>query len=205
MKLSLLTIAVLLQLISYANAVTIDFEGVPYTYHENGSGNNLGNYYLGVTFGPEAVIYDIGSYDNIHYPTHSGISVLYAGGNNFIDIIFENPVSDFSLWYTSATSSNNIPNMFEIIAYSDSTMYNTIASVAGTYNWGSISELALNYDYIMSVKISGAAYHFTVDDITYNPMIGVPEPSTFLLLGAGIFCISFLIKRVRQSTYPTPR
>lgn len=185
MKTVLLIITALLATSAESYATLIDFENVPGLYQETNGRTNLGNYYTGVTFGPHALVYS-SSYNSIHYPPHSGVAVLSSGGFNYIDMVFDTKVSDLSFWYTSATSSNNIPNHFEVQAFSDTSMTNKIGSVTGPYNWGSTSNLILDYDNIMAIKFTGAVDHFLIDDISYNQSNTVPEPSTMILLAAWI-------------------
>ncbi len=187
MKNIVLGLVIWLSMICVANATTLDFEGIPENHHSpHLSPYTLGDYYPGVTFGPHTYVRDAGTYDNLHYPAHSGISVLSVYNSSELDIVFDNYVSDFSLWYTNATQENNIPDEFELKAYSDATTTNLLGTVVGHYNWGSNSEIALDYDNIMAVKISGAPGHFTLDDITYTPVSPVPEPTTIFLLSSGL-------------------
>lgn len=158
-----LCIAAALFLIRPAYAVTLDFEGVPLTYYYLGGNLNLGNFYPGVNFGPDATILDyvIYGYDCGGYPPHSGNAVLFSGTLPYIDVIFDAPVSNVSVWYTS-------PYTLYLEAYADVSMSIPLGTTPGPSNSGTNSQLTLNLSGIRAIRIHNGGNNFTIDDLTYD-------------------------------------
>src|SRR5271154_1637505 len=86
--------------VSRAFAGTIDFENAPKLYWENGGGEDLGSFYQGVTFGPDAQI----TTTSTTYPAHSGNLELTTANlaAPVLSMTFDSPQPDVSFWYSSS-------------------------------------------------------------------------------------------------------
>ena len=170
-----IVIGVILFCLSSVSAIadTINFEGVPHKYNfygENGvydSGVNLNGYYPGVTFGPTATILETNYYWQFasYYPPHSGVGVFYSHHYPYINVVFDEPVSNIRLWYTT-----RVADIF-VDAYSDSAMTNLLGKGQGYINSGISSELRLDFSGIRAIKIysPGALLQgCVVDDLSYT-------------------------------------
>ncbi len=175
---------------NHAQAILIDFEGVPLDYHYWQGHQNLESYYPGLTFGPGAMILDavidVNNYNSQGYPPHSGTAVLFPEDYSYIYIIFANPVLDVSLWYV--TMANLV-----LDAYSDTAYTNWLENISvGPTTYGTNAQMALNSSGIMALRLSGSSLSFGIDDLAYS---AIPEPATMSLLGLGILGLAGLRRK----------
>jgi len=142
----------------------LDFESVPDTYWYYGGNTNLGGFYSGVYFGPDATILEdlVYGYNSEFYPPHSGHQVLFSKSNPTIRMDFTGGFVNYvEAWYTSYTT-------FYMEAYNSSDVL--IASTSGSSNYGSNSLLSVsssNFD-IAYVLFHDAGDFYALDDIAYN-------------------------------------
>lgn len=173
---------------------TITFEGVPQTYwYGTGYGNqNLGSYYAGVTFGPNAYIY----YPNPSmYPPHSPNAVLFSTVDS-ITVDLAQPTNLVSLWYTTSKST------FFVYAYAGSTLVDSaqgylnagtiVPPVAGSSSFIQVDSTTPN---ITRVVIQGIASKYVVDDLT---VATVPIPAAFFLFAPGLLGLVGLKRKYRN-------
>src|SRR5262245_51436725 len=76
-------------------AATVDFENMPQSnWFLSGGLQNIGNYWDGVTFGPDATILEdqVYGYSNDFYPQHSGHAVAFSYDLPYIDAVLDTPV-----------------------------------------------------------------------------------------------------------------
>lgn len=165
---------------AFASLVTLDFENLPLTHYYYGGNTNLGNYYDGVSFGPNVTILDktMSGYNSGGYPPHSGNSVAFSISNPVIDAYFDMDTDYVSLWYTSLSN-------LVLEAYDQSG--SLLASIIGAPNYGTNNMLSLNVEGISRVSIHDSGNFYTIDDFSFNKSVGVPEPAVIALLGLGLF------------------
>ena len=177
--LALCVLALVVGLATAASALTtLDFEGLPTTYYYFYGNQNIGGYYPGVTFGPDATIFDrvIGGYNDSDYPPHSGNAVFATYNElNYVDITFDTPVSYVEGWFT-----------FYGTGYLEA--YNADGSLVGSDSMpdnypGGNDMMSVSASSIKWVRIHDDGGGWTGDDIAYEP---VPEPSSLLALLSGI-------------------
>ncbi len=177
-----------------AYATVITFEDLPDAYFFNTGGQNIGNFYSGITFGPNVAglsVARFGVYASDAFPPHSGDVVIWDAVDPRITINFASPITSFGIWYTS----------FDPLRLQGFDAANNLLSgVVGTPNsdgtTGATSFLYLANSAITSVDLTSLPGLFTLDDLTFQSGAAtVPEPSTFALLATAmiglIFCRLF--------------
>jgi len=181
MKAKILLGAVVFLLASVINAsalTVLDFEGLPSTYYYSGGNTNIGTYYPGVNFGPDATILDrvIGGYNSTGYPPHSGNAVFFSDSTSYVDITFDSPATYVEGWFTFTSTGY-------MEAYDSSS--NLLSSASMAANFGSNSKMFVSGSGITRVRIHDSGDHWTGDDIAYEGNV-IPEPATMSLLGLGL-------------------
>jgi hypothetical protein len=160
-----------------ASAVTIDFESIPDL-------TPVDNFYssYGVIFQNAISLTAGSSLNEFDYPPSSG-SVAIGDDNAPIKIIFDDPASSIFANFTYSTLLTF--NAFDTNNNLIGTFINNQSS-----NLGTTQLISLNFSDVKSLAISGNVNNsFILDDLNFteNPVAPVPEPSTFLLLGVGLF------------------
>src|ERR1019366_726959 len=87
---------------AYAGVIT--FEDLPDAYFFNSGDQNIGNYYPGITFGPDVTglsVSRFGGYDDSGFPPHSGDVVIWDASDPTITIDFASAIPFLGIWYTS--------------------------------------------------------------------------------------------------------
>ena len=142
-------------------AGVIDFENVPQTYWYMSGGQNLGNYYEGVTFGTTSTILEnqVYGYNDGAYPPHSGHAVLGSVTDPQMTAQFDTPQQSVSLWYTSSYD-------LTLSAYDSSN--NLIGQSIGSPNIGTNGLLTVSVGTasIDHVVIAGVKDYYTIDDFS---------------------------------------
>ena len=156
---------------SNALADMVDFEGIPDTYLFFGGGVNLGGYYPGLNFGPDATILDKVryGYNSTGYPPHSGDAVLGSVSNQTIRVDFDIASTYVGAWYTSGST-------FYLEAYDASD--NLLDSAAGSPNLGTNSLISVSGGNIAYVLFHDYGAMYSIDDLEFTP---VPVPGAVLL------------------------
>jgi hypothetical protein len=174
-----------------AETITIDFEGL------NDSTAVSNQYFaLGVNFSSATVLTVGIGLNEFEFPPNSGVNVVFDDGGP-ISLSFITPVLSFGGYFTYL-----IP--ITIDAYdSGSSLIGSISSLffsnlALSGDPGSSPNEFLQIAYtggISSINIVGDpdfGGSFTMDDVTFN---AVPEPSTILLVSAGIVALAITRRR----------
>ncbi|MBD3168384.1 MAG: PEP-CTERM sorting domain-containing protein [candidate division Zixibacteria bacterium] len=199
MKKALFALLAVLFLAGTSHALTIlDFEGIPDDFLYFGGDQNLGNYYAGVTFGPDATILDAQryGYNSTGYPPHSGDAVLFSDAIDHIRVDFDNATNHAELWYTASSSG------LYLEAYDSND--NMLTSDYGAGNSGSNDFLEVNtadFD-IAYVIIHDSGNFFTIDDFGWEESGGgnpIPEPTTILLMASGLLGMGGLARFRKRS------
>jgi hypothetical protein len=180
-------------------AGTIEFENMPELYQYGYGHQNFGNYWQGVNFSPDSTVLDTNwpndYYNYSGYPPHSGDAVLFSYSTPYIDAIFDIPVDNVSMWYSSTSS-------FVLDAYDVND--NLIASTSGGPNYGTNSLITISTqgDDIKRLRMHDSGNYFTIDDFTAEFLTGEPTitpiPAAILLLGSGLLGIAGIRRKMKE-------
>jgi hypothetical protein len=178
--------------------VTVDFEGTPDTYHYKGGYEGLGEYYSGLDFGNNALIYDWtlhhGYYGPGEFIPHSGTAVI--GASHSIQVDFRGFTTSYvEAWYTTSCYDTD---GFSLTAYdvSGDLLDSSFASEnLRTNSLISVSSPGSDIAYVVFSQVSGDL--FTLDDFAYgsNARAVVPVPGAVLLGGIGVTLVGWLRRR----------
>ena len=169
-----------------AQASTINFEDLSNQYFFSAGGQNIDNFYTGVTIGPGVTALSVsrfGGYPNSSFPPHSGDVAVWDAQNPTITIGFNSPIDSFKIWYTS----------FDPLSLQALGAGNVIlGSAEGNPNTdgttGTSSLLSFSGSGIQMIQLSSTAGLFVLDDLTYASGTAVPEPASIFL-----FCMATVV------------
>ncbi len=165
--------------------------GVTTTYYFWGDAQNIGNYYPGVTLGPDAVILgtDHYGYNDLYYPAHSGAAVFRPYASGGVDFVFDGTVDYFEGWFT-------FWNAGYMEGYDAAN--NLIASTSMGGNAGSNALMSLSAPGMKRVRIHDNTDYWTGDDIAFEAGEQViPEPTSLILGALGLSSLAG-IRRFRR-------
>lgn len=189
----LLVIMALLAIAVPASALTtLNFEGLPTTYNYGG-GQYIGNYYPGVTLGPDAIILTAGiDLNSYGYPPHSGNSVFRPYASGYVDFTFDCTVSYFEGWFSYGGGSQLYMEGYDAAD-------NLIASTSMGDNYTTNSLMSISAAGMKRVRIHDSTEYWTGDDIAYECGDQViPEPTSLILGALGLSSLVG-IRRFRKS------
>lgn len=162
----------------------LNFEDLPDAYFFNSTGQNIGNYYPGVTFGPNVTglsVTRFGGYADSAFPAHSGEVVIWDASDSSINITFATSLQSFSIWYTSFD-----PLTMQAFDAGNGLLGTAVGDPNTDGSTGTSSLLALTIPGIQSITLTSTPGFFVLDDLTYTASGDTtPEPSSFALIALG--------------------
>ena len=195
---ALATVMVLLCLNYAASASVLDFEGLT-----TASSDKMPVNYGGFTWHTMYLLSDTfytGAPWNNTYGSPSGVYATYNQGKD--SEIISNIEFDFTGAYFTGWAKNDeldvstAPSLI-IYGYNGSTLMNTLNFDLSTdkYDW-------IQADFLGVTKLTfsapGYPNYWLMDNFTYNESNPVPVPATIYLLGAGLFCLQGLRKKIKK-------
>jgi hypothetical protein len=185
-----------------AAALTLDFEGLA-------DGESVTTQFSGVTFGSTIALISGasgGSLNEIDFPPHSGITVVFPDGGP-ITISFAAPVASVSGFFTyaAALTLTALDASLAVVA-TDTSDFAENFGTSGTGAPNELLEVAFAGG-ISSVTIEGG--DFTLDDLTFVAAARAVTPETptyaLLLVAAAVFiAIVGRPHRLRQASLRSP-
>jgi hypothetical protein len=162
---------------AYGDTV-ITFEDLPDAYFFGGGDQNIGNFYSGITFGPDVTglsVSRFGGYDNSGFPPHSGDVVIWDASDATINISFASPLSSFGIWYTSFD-----PLTLQAFGASSNLLGTVVGNPNTDGSTGTSSFLSFSGAGIQDVTLTSTPGFFVLDDLTMGTGT-VPEPGSLAL------------------------
>src|SRR5579884_983289 len=147
-------------------AQTYTFSDLPNSYFFNNGGQNIGNYYSGITLGPNVTALSVtrfGGYNSAAYPPHSGDVAIWDASDPTITVSLASPVQSVGVWYASLGS-------ISMLAFDSNN--NRVGAANGTANsdgmTGTSTFLVVSGSSISSVRITGTPGTFVLSSLTLN-------------------------------------
>uniref|UniRef100_C6E7W0 Ice-binding protein C-terminal domain-containing protein n=1 Tax=Geobacter sp. (strain M21) TaxID=443144 RepID=C6E7W0_GEOSM len=85
------------------------------------------------------------------------------------------------------------------LAYDRTVVVDTTAPTFFLFDYAGVDRLTFDSFGGTNAGYGGVGFHFAMDNFTFNETTPIPEPSTFLLLGAGIMAVACLRKGMTRS------
>ena len=172
-----------------AYGMDITFENVPLPNCYQYGDTNLGDFYAssGVHFGPGVTILDRarGGYNTQDYPARSGSAVAFSASLVDIVITFDSPSDKVNFWYSARNGT-----------LVDAHLKNgTTDHLYFKPELGYTGQAVIPDSMVVSLTIHQVPSFFTMDNLGFEAVSNVPEPSIaaalpgILLMGLGIIRI----------------
>src|ERR1035438_6814457 len=145
-----------------ANAGVVTFEDLPDANLFSGGGQNIGNFYPGITFGPNVTglsVSRFGGYASDAFPPHSGDVVIWDATDPTITISFASAIMSFGVWYTSFD-----PLTLQAFDAGGDLLGAVVGDPNTDGTTGASSFLSFSNPGIQSVTLSSSAGLYTLDD-----------------------------------------
>ena len=173
-----------------ASAGMITFEDLPDTYFFSSGDQNIGNFYSGITFGPDVTALSVsrfGGYANDAFPPNSGDVVVWDAADPTVTVDFGSPIASFGIWYTSFD-----PLTLQAFDQNGDVLGTATGGPNTDGTTGTTSFVSVSSPGITSVDLTSTPGLFTLDDLIFQTgLTNAPEPGTAILLlfsvGAGCF------------------
>jgi hypothetical protein len=153
------------------------FEDLPDAYLFSSGDQNIGNFYSGITFGPDVTglsVSRFGGYDDTGFPPHSGDVVIWDGSDATINISFTATLQSVGIWYTTFD-----PLTLQTFDAADNLLGTTVGDPNTDGTTGKSSFLSFSSAGIQSITLTSTPGFFVIDDLTIDTTASaVPEPSS---------------------------
>jgi len=186
-----------------AQAVVINFDDLPL------SQASVPNNYAGLTWGTVPVNYNGSIYtgefvtwnDTGYSTPHSSQNYVYNQyGPDSLWFKFSTPVNFNGAWFALANTDESATEVRFLDDLGDSSdwldLTNTSQFLAA--NFAGAQTIYVERRGKTGMNLPDYMQYYTMDDITYNESSPVPEPSTFILLGAGLGAVGFMRRRMKK-------
>jgi len=194
--------SVLLLSLASAYAGVITFEDLPDANFFSGGGQNIGDFYSGITFGPDVTglsVSRFGGYGGSGFPPHSGDVVIWDAADPTININFSSAISSFGIWYTAFDpltlqafdAGNNLLGTLVGLPNTDGTT-------------GTTSFLSFTKSGITAITLTSSPGLVTFDDLSFQTgSPTTPEPSSSLMIVSAL--LGLMLYRVVCPALSSPR
>jgi hypothetical protein len=177
--------------------LTQTFEDLPDVYFFSSGDQNIGNYYPGMTFGPNVTglsVSRFGGYDSSGFPPESGDVVIWDATDPTITISFDSTLQSFGIWYVSYD-----PLTLQVFDSGDNLLDTTVGDPNTDGSTGTPSFLSLSDSGIESVTLTSTPGFFVLDDLTVDTgSISAPEPSSYALVLTILALMILMRARLRK-------
>jgi hypothetical protein len=184
--------------VASAKCETIDFEHIA-------DGSAVAGHYTGIEFQNATVLSAGISLNEIDFPPHSGVNVA-TDDSGPVRIIFNNPISSFSGYFTYTTPINvegfdaegvevaSVKSQFDANYRSTGQAPNELLTLSSAFG---ITSVTLSGDPLGGSFVFDDV-SFQSSDVTPPPTTVTPEPSSLILVGSSILMSMVGLNRFRN-------
>ena len=136
------------------------------------------------------------------YGTVSGTNVAFNGDG--LSAAVSDSLFDFTGAYLTGAWNNGLSIQVRgyrggIVEYDRTVVVDSTAPNFFRFDYAGVDRLTFDSFGGTNAGFGGEGYHFVMDNFTFNEAAPIPEPSTILLLGAGLVAVAYLRKGVKNS------